>query len=82
MSTEKIHLMSEEEILNMVFLPGVSTADSLDDNAGRGVGMNAVQEAMKQFNGECKIISDLGKSSGWHFHFPKATSLLHASSLL
>jgi len=40
--------MTEDELLQLLFLQGVSTVESLDDNAGRGVGMNAVQEAILQ----------------------------------
>ncbi len=68
---EKLKSMSQQDILNLVFVQGVSTADSLDDNAGRGVGMNAVQEAMRRFNGSCRIFSEEGQGSSWNFTFPK-----------
>ncbi|MBF0287618.1 MAG: response regulator [SAR324 cluster bacterium] len=68
---EQLKSMSQQDILNLVFVQGVSTADSLDDNAGRGVGMNAVQEAMRRFNGSCRILSDEGQGSSWNFTFPK-----------
>ncbi len=71
-AAEQLHSMTKEEILNLVFVQGVSTADSLDDNAGRGVGMNAVQEAMRQFQGSCRITSELGEGTSWQFSFPKS----------
>lgn len=69
---EAIHEMSEEEILHLVFVQGVSTVESLDDNAGRGVGMNAVQEAMRRFQGSCRIESKFGEGTTWHFTFSKS----------
>ncbi len=70
-SQEDLKKMSKEEILGLVFAQGVSTADQVDDNAGRGVGMNAVQEVMKQFRGSCTISSDLNIGTSWSFIFPK-----------
>lgn len=71
-SLEQIQNMSTSEVLNLVFIQGVSTADHLDDNAGRGVGLNAVQEAMVRFHGTCVIASELGKGTSWNFTFPKS----------
>ncbi|MBF0279431.1 MAG: response regulator [SAR324 cluster bacterium] len=70
-SAEELQNLSQSEIFNLVFIQGVSTAESLDDNAGRGVGMNAVHEAMRRFNGSCLISSERGEGSKWTFSFPK-----------
>ena len=64
--------MSTEERLNLVFLQGVSTAESLDDNAGRGVGLNAVQEIVNSLQGSCRIDSQKGEGTTWHFTMPKS----------
>ncbi|MBU2515364.1 chemotaxis protein CheW [bacterium] len=69
---EQLEKMSEKEILDLLFVQGVSTAESLDDNAGRGVGMNAVQEAMHHFQGNCRIITEKGKGCSYHFSFAKS----------
>ena len=71
-SPEDLKKMSKEEILGLVFAQGVSTANQVDDNAGRGVGMNAVQEVMRQFRGNCTISSDLNIGTSWSFVFPKS----------
>ncbi|MGK0289244.1 MAG: PAS domain S-box-containing protein [bacterium] len=68
---EKLISMTPDEVINMVFLQGISTMDQLDDNAGRGVGLNAVQEAMNHFQGNCKIVSEVNKGTSWNFKFPK-----------
>ncbi|MGK0290577.1 MAG: PAS domain S-box-containing protein [bacterium] len=68
---EQVKTMSSDEIFNLVFIQGVSTAEHVDDNAGRGVGLNAVQDAMNRFHGSCRIQSDLGKGTSWNFSFPK-----------
>ncbi|MBT6613984.1 MAG: response regulator [Deltaproteobacteria bacterium] len=63
--------MTEADILELLFLQGVSTADGLDDNAGRGVGMNAVQEATQQLQGKCRIITEPGRGCTCEFSFQK-----------
>jgi two-component system, chemotaxis family, sensor kinase CheA len=68
---EQLEIMSKTEILNLLFVQGVSTAESLDDNAGRGVGMNAVEEAMHRFRGNCRIETEPGNGCCYHFSFAK-----------
>ncbi len=68
---EQLDRMTEKEILDLLFLQGVSTADSLDDNAGRGVGMNAVIEAINQFQGVCEIENRPGEGCSWNLSFLK-----------
>lgn len=69
---DQLEKMSENEILNLLFVQGVSTAESLDDNAGRGVGMNAVEEAMHQFRGSCRIETETARGCTYHFSFAKS----------
>jgi chemotaxis protein histidine kinase CheA len=71
-TAEQLGRMSTEEVLKLVFLQGVSTAGSLDDNAGRGVGMNAVQEAINQLQGEVQIENQPGLGCRYRFSFLKA----------
>jgi PAS domain S-box-containing protein len=72
-SSDQLSRMKESEILNLLFIQGISTADSLDDNAGRGVGMNAVEEAMRQFQGSCIIENTPGAGCSWNFTFTKSS---------
>ncbi len=69
---ERHQSMDEDEKLSLLFLQGVSTVTSLDDNAGRGVGMNAVQEAIHQLQGECQIQNEPGSGCSYHFSFLKS----------
>lgn len=55
--------LSEEEIYNLIFLPGLSTADKLTDVSGRGVGMDVVQSTAKSLGGFVKIRSKPGLGS-------------------
>lgn len=71
MNPDELSKMSEKELLNLVFMEGFSTSETLDDNSGRGVGMNAVQEAMMKFDGSCEIETEPEQGTNWRFSFPK-----------
>jgi len=76
-TAEQLAKLTQGEILDLLFLQGVSTATAVDQNAGRGVGLNAVQEAMKGFGGKCEISSELGQGTTWAFSFPKSNVSLN-----
>jgi two-component system, chemotaxis family, sensor kinase CheA len=49
--------LSEKEIYDLIFLPGFSTAQSLTNVSGRGVGMDIVQRKIKEIRGEITVSS-------------------------
>ena len=49
--------MTEKDKLNLVFLPGFSTAKSVTDVSGRGVGMDVVKTNIERFGGHIEIDS-------------------------
>ncbi len=49
-----------EEIAELVFRPGVSTADQVSDISGRGVGMDAVRSTIESLGGEVRLASRRG----------------------
>jgi chemotaxis protein histidine kinase CheA len=48
--------MSEEQIADLVFQPGFSTARNLTDISGRGVGMDSIRKAITDIGGDVRII--------------------------
>lgn len=60
---EQLEAMSEQEIINLVFLPGFSTAEKVSDLSGRGVGMDVVRTAIEKVGGHLKLSSQLGKGT-------------------
>jgi len=55
--------LSEREILDLIFLPGFSTADTVTDVSGRGVGMDVVRTNIAAVSGMVDIESEKGKGS-------------------
>ena len=54
---------SDEEVLNSIFLEGVSTAENLTKISGRGVGMPAVRSEIVNLGGTIEVKSELGKGT-------------------
>lgn len=52
--------LSEAAILDLVFLPGFSTAESVTEVSGRGVGMDAVKTAIGRLGGRIRLASEAG----------------------
>ena len=57
---EKLVAMSDQELINLVFLPGFSTAEQISDLSGRGVGMDVVRAAIERVGGHLRLSSQLG----------------------
>lgn len=52
--------MSDKERLNLIFLPGLSTAENVTDVSGRGVGMDVVRANITKLGGNISIDSEPG----------------------
>ncbi len=53
--------LSEEEINNLIFLPGFSTASGVSEISGRGVGMDVVRRNVQDLGGRITLKSTTGK---------------------
>jgi two-component system chemotaxis sensor kinase CheA len=67
---EMVPSMSDTEKINLIFHPGISTADKITDTSGRGIGMNVVYEKMKSMGGTTEIKSCLGKGTTFILTIP------------
>ncbi|CAH2799595.1 MAG: Signal transduction histidine kinase CheA [uncultured Paraburkholderia sp.] len=55
--------MTDDEVWNLIFLPGFSTAEQVTDVSGRGVGMDVVKRNIQSMGGHVEITSQAGKGS-------------------
>lgn len=67
---------SEQEILNLIFKPGFSTADEVSDVSGRGVGMDVVQRNISNLRGEVNLSSVLGQGTTVKIVLPLTLSVV------
>ncbi len=72
--------LSEKEIFDLIFLPGFSTAQSLTNVSGRGVGMDIVLKKIQEIRGEISIVSD--KNSGTYFNIKLQQTISIIDTLL
>lgn len=62
--------LSREEIDNLIFAPGFSTAQTVSNISGRGVGMDVVRQAVKDLGGRITIESEFGKGTAFILTLP------------
>ncbi|HEY5959210.1 MAG TPA: chemotaxis protein CheA, partial [Polyangiaceae bacterium] len=59
-SADEARELTRSEVLALIFLPGVSTRDSVDDLSGRGVGMDVVKNNISKLGGVIDVHSEPG----------------------
>jgi two-component system chemotaxis sensor kinase CheA len=69
-TAEQAAALSDKEALLLCCLPGVSTAETITDVSGRGVGMDAVKRAVELVGGTLEIDSVIGLGTRFTFHLP------------
>ncbi|MDO8409611.1 MAG: chemotaxis protein CheA [Phenylobacterium sp.] len=69
-------VLSDDEIDNLIFLPGFSTADVVSDISGRGVGMDVVKRSIQALGGRISITSEPGKGSKFSMSLPLTLAVL------
>ena len=68
--------LSDEEIDNLIFMPGFSTAAEVSDISGRGVGMDVVRRSIQALGGRINIVSKPGKGSTFTMSLPLTLAVL------
>jgi two-component system chemotaxis sensor kinase CheA len=68
--------LSNEEIDNLIFLPGFSTADTVSNISGRGVGMDVVRQNIQSLGGRVHIQSRPGQGSSFILTLPLTLAVL------
>ncbi len=68
--------MNETEALGLIFLPGFSTAKTVSDISGRGIGMDIVKSVIENMRGTISVISRVGKGTSVTLKFPMTLSII------
>jgi len=68
--------LSDEEIDNLIFAPGFSTAEKITDVSGRGVGMDVVKRSIQALGGRISIHSRPGHGSTFTMSLPLTLAVL------
>ena len=68
--------LTDDEIDNLIFLPGFSTANAVSSLSGRGVGMDVVKRSIQALGGRIAISSQPGKGSAFTLSLPLTLAVL------
>ncbi len=68
--------LSEEQVFDLIFQPGFSTADVVSDLSGRGVGMDVVRRNIAALNGSIEVFSKKDKGSRFVIRLPLTLAIL------
>jgi two-component system chemotaxis sensor kinase CheA len=69
-------VLTEEQLDNLIFLPGLSTAETVSDISGRGVGMDVVRRNVERLGGRVLIRSVAGRGSTFYLSLPLTLAVL------
>ena len=75
-TSEQAQVMSDKEKVNLIFLPGFSTAIEVTDVSGRGVGMDVVKTNLDQLGGNVDIISEKGSGTTISIKLPLTLAII------
>jgi two-component system chemotaxis sensor kinase CheA len=70
MTADTVAGMSEDAVIDLIFMPGFSTAADVTDLSGRGVGMDAVRESIERLGGRVRLKTHAGAGSVVRFVLP------------
>ncbi len=70
--------MSRRELLNLIFLPGFSTARTVSELSGRGVGLDVVKNNIGNLSGLIDVWSERGKGTSFHLTLPVTLAIVRA----
>jgi two-component system chemotaxis sensor kinase CheA len=77
-TVERAALLSERELLQLIFLPGFSTAEAVTNVSGRGVGMDVVKTNVEKIGGKVEIDSRPGKGTTLRLRIPLTLAIIPA----
>ena len=73
--------LSDRQAYELIMAPGFSTAESVTDVSGRGVGMDVVRKNIQALGGNIEIRSELGKGSTMSISLPLTLAILDGQTI-
>ncbi len=75
---EQAEVMSDKEIIDLLFTPSFSTAEKITDVSGRGVGLDVVKTKIEGLGGNIECKSVLGEGSSFIIRLPLTLAIIQA----
>jgi chemosensory pili system protein ChpA (sensor histidine kinase/response regulator) len=77
-TAEALARLGERDILDLIFLPGLTTATSVTTTAGRGVGMDVVRANVSRLGGEIEVQTEAGRGTRFRIRLPLTVAIADA----
>jgi two-component system chemotaxis sensor kinase CheA len=78
---EEAESLQDSDILELLFKPGVSSAEKVTEVSGRGVGLDVVRNAVKELGGTVNIITEKGKGTNFTMRLPLTTAVMQTLTI-
>ena len=76
LTEEEASVMTDEEAVQLVLIPGFSMAKAVTDISGRGVGMDAVKTKVEALGGQLDLVSKLGQGTRVYVRLPLTLAIV------
>jgi two-component system chemotaxis sensor kinase CheA len=76
MTAEAASSLTDEQAVHLIFLPGFSSAETVTDVSGRGVGMDVVRESVRKLRGTVDISTTKGKGVTFRIQLPLTLAII------
>lgn len=77
-TAEQAEVMSQKEIVNLLFMPSFSMAKKITDISGRGVGLDVVKSNIEALGGDVEVKTTLGEGSTFTVRLPLTLAIIQA----
>jgi two-component system chemotaxis sensor kinase CheA len=81
-NASQANAMSESEAIDLIFSPGLSTAQRVTNISGRGVGMNVVKSNIEQIDGTVEVSSQIGRGTTFKLKIPLTLAIIPALTIV
>ena len=78
---DKARALSQEQCLQLIFMNSFSTAESVSELSGRGVGTDAVMHEAQKLGGRAWVKSQLGRGTSFYIEVPNLDSVLLSETI-
>jgi two-component system chemotaxis sensor kinase CheA len=78
LSQEAVDRLDDEDAINLIFMPGFSSAAQVTDVSGRGVGMDIVRTNIEKVNGSVSVQTELGIGTTFTIRLPLTLAIIRA----
>ena len=75
---DEVNALDDKSAVDLLFLPGLSTAEKVTSVSGRGVGMDVVKSTVEHLNGTIDILSEIDKGSTFSLKLPLTMAIFKA----